>query len=230
MNDPMIAIKNAIQSDPDGLMLVCLGFEVAAAHCLFFQEIVSGPKNILRIDNKRDEKLMTFYRKPDRGVNGITVAELPKWNFKLLVYYVKLCELSSRPVVTAGMDDNTLIIIGDHRKHATIYDNTEKSLLVITHSQTTKNIDLVWEIVNEHLEDIRGTKGVPVIWCVCDTVSPKDHTIGPTLDYISIDEELVDIFPMIMVSYSGPRDETTDDDIYVSERTGVYRTDNNIFS
>ena len=64
----------------------------------------------------------------------------------------------------------------------------EKSPPVINQIQITNKIDLVWEIINEHVEAIRGTKGVTVLWCVCDTVLPKDHRIDPTLDYISIDE------------------------------------------
>ena len=103
-------------------------------------------------------------------------------------------------MVLDDIDDNSLRSIEDHRNHATIHDNMEKSLLVITQSQINKNIDFVWEIVNQHLEAIRGTKGVPVLWCVCDTVSPKDHTIDLALDYISIDEYLVAKCPMILVS------------------------------
>ena len=49
----MIVIMNAVKSDPDGLMSVCLGFEVAAAHRFFFHEIMSVPNNLLRLDKKR---------------------------------------------------------------------------------------------------------------------------------------------------------------------------------
>ena len=88
----------------------------------------------------------------------------------------------------------------------------------------------MWEILNEHLENIRGTKGLPVLWCVCDTVSPEDHMIEPALYYIRIDEELMVIFPMILASYAGPCEEATADDIHVRDSTTVYHTDNNIFS
>ena len=52
----------------------------------------------------------------------------------------------------------------------TLHENTEKSLTVITQTHITNNIDLVWEIMNDHLEAIRGTKGVTVLWCLHDTV------------------------------------------------------------
>ena len=81
-----------------------------------------------------------------------------------------------------------------------LHEKAEKSLLVITQTQITNNIDLMWEIVNEHLEAIRGTNEVPVLWCVSDTVFPKYHRVEPALDYISIDKELLVRCPMIIAS------------------------------
>ena len=101
---------------------------------------------------------------------------------------------------------------------------------MITHIQITNNIDLVWEIVNEHLESICDTKGVPVICCVHDTVFPKYHRVDPAIYYISIDEELVARCAMILASYSVPRDEATSYDIHVRDCTAVYHMDKNIFS
>ena len=66
-------------------------------------------------------------------------------------------------MVLSDINDNTVRIIEDHGNLATLHENTDKSLPVITQSQITKNIDLMWEIVNEHLEAIRGTKGVPIL-------------------------------------------------------------------
>ena len=74
--DPMTATTNAVQSNPSGLMFVCLCFEVAAAHHFVFQEMMSGPKNILRLDNKRVKQLRTVACKPGRGVAGVSVAKL----------------------------------------------------------------------------------------------------------------------------------------------------------
>ena len=156
------------------------------------------------------------------------MAELDKLNFNLLVYFVKLCELRSRPVVLEDINDNTLRSIGNHCNLVTLHNNTEKSAPVINQTQIIKNIYLMWEIINENLEDIGGTKGVPVLWCVCDTVFPKDHRVDPTLDYIRIGEELVARCPMILANYSGPRDEATADDIHMRGRTAVYCTDSKI--
>ena len=128
----------------------------------------------------------------------------------------------------AGINDNALKMIEDHRNLVTLHDNAQKSPPVITQTQITKNIDLVWQIVNDHQEAIRGTNGVPVLWCVCDTVFPKYHRVDLALDHISIDEELVVICPMILASYVGPCDEATADDIYVCDYTAIYCTDNKI--
>ena len=84
--------------------------------------------------------------------------------------------------------------------------------------------------MNDDLEAIRGTKGVPVLWRVCDTVLPKDHRVLFALEYIIVDEELVARFSMVLAIYSGPRDEATADDIHVYDRTAVYHTDNKIVS
>ena len=140
---------------------------------------MSRPNNVLRLYDKRVEQLVTVARKPGGGVASVPVAELSKWNFKLLVQYVKICELRSRPVVLADINDNSLRSIEYHQNLVTLHENAEKSLPVITQTHITKNIALVWEIVNEHLEASYCTKGVSVLWRVLDTVSSK--TIGLTL-------------------------------------------------
>ena len=171
---------------------------------------------------------MTVARKPGRWVARVSVGKLAKWNFKLLVYYAKLCELRIRPVFLDEINDNALSSIEDHHNISTLRDNIEESLPVITQILITNNIDLVWEIVNGHLEAIYGTKVGPVLWCVYDTFPPKHHGIFPTLDYISIDEELVARFPMIIDSNSGSHDEATANDIHVRDCTAVYCTCDNI--
>ena len=99
---------------------------------------------------------------------------------------------------------------------------------MITQSQITKNIDPVWDIVNEHLEAIHVTKHMPVLWCVHDNVFTKYHRIEPVPEYIRIDKELVVRCPMILASYSGLNDEATADEIHMRDHTSVYCTDNNI--
>ena len=153
-------------------MFVCLVFEDVYVHCFVFKEMVSTPNKLLRLDDKYVEQLMTIARRPGGGVAGVPVDELDKWNFNFLVYYVKPCDLSIRRVVLAGIIDNDLV---------TLHDNAEKSPPMITQTHITKNIDLVWEIVNEHLEAICSTKIMPVIWCVFDTVFPKYHRVEPAL-------------------------------------------------
>ena len=100
---------------------------------------------------------------------------------------------------------------------------------MITQSQITNNIDLVWEILNGHVEAIRVTKGVTVLWCVCYTVFPKDHSIDSAIDYIRIDEDLMDRCPIILASCACLSDEATSNDIHVHKRTAVYPMDNKIF-
>ena len=95
-------------------MFVCLGFEVAAEHRFIFQDIMSGTKNLPRLDDKRVGQLVNVDHKPGGGVVGVPVAELAKWNFKLIFYYVKIRELRIRPMVLAEIDDNDPRIIEDH--------------------------------------------------------------------------------------------------------------------
>ena len=146
--DPMNAITNVLQSDPAGLMFVCLGFEVVAANRFVFKEMMSMPKNILRLGDKRVEQLLNVACKPGGGVAGVPAAKLDECNFKLLVYYVKLCELRIRPVVLDEIKNNALRSIEDHRNLATLHGNMEKPPPGITQRHISKNIDLVWEIVN----------------------------------------------------------------------------------
>ena len=74
----MTTMMNAVHSDPSSSLFVRLGFEVAAAHRFVFQEMMSGTKNLLQLDDNCIEQLVTVARKPDRGVASIPVAELDK--------------------------------------------------------------------------------------------------------------------------------------------------------
>ena len=74
--ESMTAITNAVQSDPTGLMFVSLVFEVA--HHFVFQKMMYGPNNILRIDDKLVEQLVTVACKLCGGVDGVSVPELEK--------------------------------------------------------------------------------------------------------------------------------------------------------
>ena len=188
-----------------------------------------GPNNLLRLDNKCVEQLVTVTCNTCKEVTRVPVAKLSEWNFKLCVYYVKICELRSRPVVLTEKNYNSLRSIEYHQNIMNLNENAEKYSPVITQTHITKDIELVWDIMNEHLEDICGTKGVSVIWCVRDTVFSKYHRVDTALDYISIDEELLARCPIIIASYAGPRDEAMDDDVRVRDFTAVYLTDNKIF-
>ena len=86
----------------------------------------------------------------------------------------------------------------------------------------------MWDILNNQLEAIYGTKGVPVFWYDCDAVFYKDHRDYPEIYYICIYEELVAICPMIIASYSRLLDEATADDIHARDQSAMYRTDKNI--
>ena len=93
-------------------------------------------------------------------MDGVPVAKLAEWDFKLLVYYVKLCNFGNIPVVLANINNNSQRIIEDHQNLATLNEHVENYPSVIIQSHITKNIDLSWEIVNEHLEAIHGKMGV----------------------------------------------------------------------
>ena len=50
-----------------------------------------------------------------------------------------------------------------------------------------RNVDRLWERVNEYLAGIHGHKGVPIAWCVWETMFPKDHLLDPEIDYAILD-------------------------------------------
>ena len=130
--DPMAAMTKAFHYDPASLLFLCLGLEVAATHCFVFQEMMSGTKNILRLDDKHVEQIVTVACKSGGGVASVPVTKLDEWNFKLLVYYVKLCEPRIRPVVLADINNNDLRSIEYHQNFMTLHDNAENSPPVIT--------------------------------------------------------------------------------------------------
>ena len=115
-------------------MFVHLGFKVTAANRFVFQDMISGPNNILQLYDKRVEKLVNVTRNPGGGVDDAPVDKLAEWNFKLLVYYDKICELRSSLMVLADINDNSLRRIEDNQNLATFHVNSDNSPLVITQS------------------------------------------------------------------------------------------------
>ena len=125
-------------------------------------------------------------------------------------------------MVLVNINNNALVSIEYHRNLATIHYNIEKSLPMIIQIQITKTIGLLWEIVNDNLEAICGTKGVSVLWFV--------NLFDPSLDYINIDEELVATCPIIIASCAGTRDEDIAYEIHMCDHPAMYRISNKIIS
>ena len=67
------------------------------------------------------------------------------------------------------------------------YGNDTINMPTLTDAMIKSNVDRLWERVNKYLAGIRGYKGVPITWCVRDTMFPKDHSLDPAIDYASLD-------------------------------------------
>ena len=74
--DTMTATTNAMHYEPACLMFVSLGFEIAEVHRFVSQEMMYGPKNILRLCDKRVKQLLTVDCKPGEGVVSVPVDKL----------------------------------------------------------------------------------------------------------------------------------------------------------
>ena len=87
----MNAITNVVHYDPAGLIFVCLGFEVAAAHRFVLQEMMSGPNNLLQLENKHERYFVTVARKTGGGVTRVLVSKPAELNlscFSTMLNYV----------------------------------------------------------------------------------------------------------------------------------------------
>ena len=60
--------------------------------------MMTGTNTLLRIDDKRVEHLVSIARNPGGGGHGAPVAELAKYNFKLMVYFIKQVDKTGRPI------------------------------------------------------------------------------------------------------------------------------------
>ena len=78
------------------------------------------------------------------------------------------------------------------------YDNDTINMPTLTDAMFKLNVGRLWERVNEYLAGMHGHKGVPITWCVRDTMFPKDHLLEPAIDYASLDDEMVARCPMIL--------------------------------
>ena len=83
---------------PSGHVFNCMGFNMEAAHCFIFDDMITGPNILCRLDERRVEHIVSVACKPGGGGRGVSVAELSECNFKLLVYFIKKLHKTSRPI------------------------------------------------------------------------------------------------------------------------------------
>ena len=156
------------------------------------------------------------------------MATLIEWNFKLLVWLVKLQTMCSRPIDLGAITTHDLTVHEDLKDTIEKYSNDTIKMPTLTDAMIKSNVDQLWERVNEYFTGICGYKGVPIAWCVRDTMFPKDHLLDPAIDYASLDDEMLARCPMVLTTYAGPRDADSCNAINPHEFTKMFQQDNQI--
>ena len=177
---------------------------------------------------RKFENLVIIACKPGGGGHGVPVANISEWKFKLLVYFIKQSDMTSFPIEMNRIHTIQLCEIEDHRNLKLTHNNSIMTASVSTQSLIDKDIDVVWDLIHEHLESIRGIHGVPIFWCTHSKVFPKDHLLDSSQEYLSTDEDMINHCPMIMATYVRPRNEILDEIIGVRLSTHMFKEDNKI--
>lgn len=175
---------------------------------------------------RKFENLVIISCKPGGGGHGVPVANISEWKFKLLVYFIKKSDMNSFPIEMNRIHTIHLSEIEDHRNLKLTHNNSIMTASVSTQSLIDKDIDVVWDLIHEHLESIRGIHGVPIFWCTRTKVLPKDHLLDPYQEYLSADKDMINHCPMIMAAYFGSRDEILNETIGVRLITPIFKEDN----
>ena len=224
----LLTMTNEVNASVAGQLFVLLGFEITAAHRFVFTESINIADAFSRPTNKKLAHLIAVVCKPGGRATGVAVAALAKWDLKLLVWLVKLQTMCIRPVDLGDITPHDLTVHEDLKDTIEKYDNDTIKMPALTDAMIKLNVDRLWEPVNEYLAGIHGHKGVPIAWCVRETMFPKDHLIDPAINYPSLDDEMVARCPMILSTYSGPQDEDSCNAINPREFTNLFRQDNQI--
>ena len=90
VSQALLTMKNEINTSVAGQLFVLLGFEIPAAHRFIFTESINDADAFSRLTDKKLAHLIAVVRKPGGKIMGVAVAALAEWNFKLLVWLVKL--------------------------------------------------------------------------------------------------------------------------------------------
>ena len=175
----LVTMTNEVNASVAGQLFVLLGFEILAAHQFVFTESINDADAFSRLTDKKLAHLIAVTRKPNVRVTGVAVSALAEWNFKLLVWLVKLQIICSRPVDLGAITPPDLTVHEDLKDTIEKYNNDTIKMPTLTDAMIKLNVDRLWERVNEHLAVIRGHKGVPIGWCVWDSMFPKDHLLDP---------------------------------------------------
>ena len=106
----LVNMTNEVNASVAGQFFVILGFEIPAAHRLVFTESINDADAFSRLTDKKLAHLIAVVHKPGGRVTGVAVAALAEWNFKLLVWLVKLHKMCSRPVGLGAITPHDLTV------------------------------------------------------------------------------------------------------------------------
>ena len=137
-------MTNEVNARLVGQLFVLLGFEIPAAHRFVFTELINDADAFYRLTDKKLTHLIAVARKPGGRVTGVAVAALAEWNFKLLVWLVKLQTMCSCPVDLGAIIPHDLKVHEGLKNRIEKYDNDTIKMPTLTDTMIKLNIDRLW--------------------------------------------------------------------------------------
>ena len=90
VSQALVTTTNEVNASVAGQLFVLLGFEIPDTHRFVFTESINDADALSRLTDKKLAHLIAVARKPGGRVTGVAVTALAEWNFKLLLWLVKL--------------------------------------------------------------------------------------------------------------------------------------------
>ena len=140
----LVTMTNEVNASVAGRLFVLLGFEILAAHRLVFTESINDADAFSRLTDKKLAQLIAVTRKPGGRVTGVAVAALAEWNFKILVWLVKLQTMCSRPVDLGAITTHDLTVHEDLKDTIEKYSNDTIKMPTLTDVMIKLNVDRIW--------------------------------------------------------------------------------------
>ncbi|KAI2510107.1 hypothetical protein MHU86_4274 [Fragilaria crotonensis] len=205
-----------------------IGFSEQAAQAIVEEQGIDTLEEVLLLSDEEIESLCKVIRRPGGMIPaaepgappvanpGVNVTQRAEGHLKLMAFYLRHQARVSRVVLAPQITLNSIRMVRDLRELESTYKApTDTSLPTINAKDWPKTM----ETIEEYLRSYLGERKIPLAYVVRKTVEVPDAANDPSINYPTIQDEMIARAPHFSVDGDNVR---TPDPIYLVNREKVW--------